>query len=208
MEETLLPSSLSINRQINPIFHGKRMAEAASNELITRAQSGNPEACGALYTRYHQAIYRYLYYRTGDPHIAEDLTSEVFLKMVQALPRYRIQSVPFQAWLFQIARNLAIDYYRRSSARPTTSLDESQVSQTPDIDSTIDFRLTSASLSDCLSRIGEVQRDVLLLRFIDDLSIADTASILHKTEDSIKGLQRRALEALRNLLDRHEVDYD
>jgi RNA polymerase sigma-70 factor (ECF subfamily) len=184
------------------------MTEAASNDLITRAQSGNPEACGALYTRYHQAIYRYLYYRTGDPHTAEDLTSEVFLKMVLALPRYRLQSVPFQAWLFQIARNQAIDHFRRSSARPTASLNESLASQAPDVDSAIDFRLTSANLKHCLDRIEETHRDVLLLRFIDDLSIADTASALHKTEDSIKGLQRRALAALRNLLDHHEVDCD
>ena len=129
------------------------MAEAASNDLITRAQSGNPEACGALYTHYHQAIYRYLYYRTGDPHTAEDLTSEVFLKMVQALPRYRPQGVPFQAWLFQIARNQAIDHFRRSNARPTAILDESLASQAPDIDSTIDFHLTSASLKRCLDMI-------------------------------------------------------
>lgn len=184
------------------------MTDAASNDLIIRAQSGNPEACGALYARYHQAIYRYLFYRTGDAHTAEDLTSEVFLKMVQALPRYRLQSVPFQAWLFQIARNQAIDHYRRNSAHSTTILEESMASQAPDIDSTIDFRLTSASLKHCLDRIEETQRDVLLLRFIDDLSIADTASILHKTEDSIKGLQRRALAALRNLLDHHEVEHD
>ncbi len=175
------------------------MAEAAPIDIISRAQRGNPDACGELYQRYYQDIYRYLFYRTSNPQIAEDLTGEVFLKMVQALPRYQIKAVPFRAWLFQIARNLAIDHYRRTQSHPHQDLDETLASQDPDIHTTVEGRLTSDNLRDFLEKIEESQRDVLLLRFIEDLSLSDTAAVLHKSEDAIKGLQRRALLALRAL---------
>ena len=98
--------------------------KSRSNHMVERAQRGNREALGALYTDHHQKIYRYLYYRTGDPQTAEDLTADVFLKMVQALPGYQVGSIPFQAWLYQIARNLAIDHYRRKSAHPLETIQE------------------------------------------------------------------------------------
>lgn len=181
------------------------MAEAAPSELVARAQRGNSDAFGDLYLRYYQSIYRYLYYRTTDQQTAEDLTAEVFLKMVQALPRYQPQAAPFQAWLFQIARNLAIDHHRRNQSHPIVILDEALPGHEPEIHSSVESRLTQASLKSCLGQIEESQREVILLRFIEELSITDTASILHKSEDAIKGLQRRALLALRELLGDHHV---
>jgi RNA polymerase sigma-70 factor, ECF subfamily len=176
------------------------MAEAAPIDLIARAQRGHLDACGDLYEHFHQQIYHYLYYRTGDPQTAEDLTSDVFIKMVEALSRYQLSAIPFQAWLFQIARNLAIDHYRRNQRRPAASMDETIPDPAPDPDSAIESRLTSAQLGWCLEQIEGTQRDVLLLRFINDLSIKQTAAILHKSEDAVKGLQRRALTTLRGLL--------
>jgi RNA polymerase sigma-70 factor (ECF subfamily) len=184
------------------------MTYTVPGDIIVRAQRGNPEATGALYTRYHQNIYRYLYYRIGDPHIAEDLTSEVFLKMVQALPTYRSDTTPFPAWLFQIARNLAIDHYRRSNAHPVASLYDNLNSPDLDVDSTVDFNLTCRGLSDALASLDENQRDVLLLRFIEGMPIAEAASVLHKSVDAVKALQRRGLIALRMMLNHAEDGHD
>ncbi len=176
------------------------MTDSIAKDLILRAQQGNPEATGALYSRFHQSIYRYLYYRTGDPQIAEDLTSEVFLKMVQSISAYRVEGTPFAAWLFQVARNQAIDYYRRRNNHPIVAIDEDLEGKETDMDSTVDFHLTTADLAKALSKLEHTQRDVILLRFIEGMSIAQASQILHKSEDAIKALQRRGLIALRVLL--------
>jgi RNA polymerase sigma-70 factor, ECF subfamily len=183
------------------------MTDPISANLITRAQRGSLEAVSALYATFHQSIYRYLYYRTNDFRTAEDLTSEVFLRMVQSLPLYRSDASLFQAWLFQIARNLAIDHYRRSSTHPTLSLDEDLDSDSLDIDQTIEFKFTCEELAQAMTKINDPQRDVLLLRFIEGMPIAETAKVLHKSEDAIKALQRRGLAALRVIFTQEEVTH-
>lgn len=181
--------------------------DGAAN-VVARAQRGNPEAAGELYTRFHQNIYRYLYYRIGDLQTAEDLTSEVFLKMVRALPTYRLDGTPFEAWLFQIARNAAIDHFRRSSAHPVAYLDEDLNSLEPDVDSTVEMHLTCEGLADALGNLNENQRDVLLLRFIEGMPISATGSVLHKTDDAVKALQSKGLAALRKMLNKSEEHHD
>lgn len=176
------------------------MADTVPGKLIIGAQQGSPEANAALYDRYHECIYRYFYYRFGDPTIAEDLTADVFLKMVQAISGYRIGAAPFQAWLFKIARNRAIDHYRRTSTHPTGEIQENMASFEPDVDLTIDIRLTGSRLAKALARLEDTQQDVILLRFIEDMPIAETAMVLNKSADAIKGLQRRGLIALRQML--------
>ena len=191
---------------LNPAFYGKRMTNSVPREVIIRAIDGSPEETGELYDRYQQSIFRYLYYRIGDPHIAEDLTADVFLRMVQALPSYRVGAVPFQAWLFQVARNVAIDHFRRTNAHPVVAMTENLLIEGQPLESVVDFRIASADLAAALARLDELQRDVLLLRFIEGLPIAETALILHKTEDSIKALQRRALLALRGMFTLEEKE--
>jgi RNA polymerase sigma-70 factor, ECF subfamily len=175
-------------------------------ELIVRAQSGSPEATGALYLRYNQSIYRYLYYHTSDLKTAEDLTSDVFLKMVQFLPSYRVENSAFQAWLFQIAHNIVIDHYRRTKTHPVVEIDENMESRDPDLDHKVDYYFNSLEMSRALSSLPSAQREVLLLRFIEEMPIAEAARILHKSQDSIKALQRRGLTALRNVFTSREVD--
>ena len=187
---------------------GLRLNISVSNDVIARAQNGSPTDVGELYTRHYASIYRFLYYRTGDALTAEDLTSEVFLKMVRALPSYKAGSVPFQAWLYQIARNMAIDHYRRDRHYELVELDENLDSSGPDMDQMIDVNLTSEDLINGLKNIEETQRDVLLLRFVEGLAISETAVILHKSIDAVKGLQRRGLQALKILLDHQEVGFD
>ncbi len=189
-------------------LHGTGLNSSGPYDLIARAQRGNPEDVGLLYSRYYQQVYRYLYYRTGDTQVAEDLTGEVFLRMVQALPNYRFDTTPFLAWLFQVARNLAIDHYRRSSAHPVVTINEDLDSDDGNLESTLDLHLSNDNLARALAQMEESQRDVVVLRFIEQLPIAEAALVLHKTEDAIKALQRRGLKALRNLLEDLENGHD
>ncbi len=182
------------------------MLEISTPTLVARAQNGETAVIGELYDRYHLSIFRYLYYRVGDQQAAEDLTSEVFLRMIRALNGYRPQSVAFEAWLFQIARNLAIDYYRKMNDGKITPLEEHYVSG-EDPEQRLEHTLTSELLSKALARLNEMQRDVIVLRFINGLSITQVAQALHKSEDAIKALQRRGLSALREILSEWEITY-
>jgi len=176
------------------------MLDDINPELISRAKNGDAVVIGALYERFRLSIFRYLYYRLGDQQMAEDLTSEVFLRMIRSLPGLNPKSVSFQAWLFQIARNLAIDHYRKMSVRDHVQLDENAISRDEDIDTSLEKSLTSERLRWALSRLNPDQRDVIVLRFVAGMPITQVAQTLHKSEDSVKGLQRRGLSTLRQIL--------
>lgn len=176
---------------------------------ILGAQAGRPDQVTALYEHYHAGIYRYLYYRVGDRQTAEDLTSEVFLRMIRNLGAYRLQGspAPFQAWLFQIAHNLATDHFRRTSNHPQATLTEDLAAADPAPEAGVEHRLTHEQLRRALSRLNEDQRDVVVMRFVVGLPIMEVARALHKSEDAIKGLQRRGLSALRENLSDLEASY-
>ena len=178
-----------------------------TNDVILKAQQGDAAKIGVLFQRYNQSVFRYLYYRVNDLHTAEDLTSEVFIRMLRALPGYRFQGVSFQAWLFQIARNLSVDHFRRSASHPNVELQENLVSGDLDPAATAENSLTSESLRKALAQLPSEQREVVVLRFILSFPIAEVASVLNRSEDSVKGLQRRGLIALRERLDAWEISY-
>jgi RNA polymerase sigma-70 factor (ECF subfamily) len=175
--------------------------------LIARAQEGEDAAVGELYDRYREQVFQYLYYRVGDSQTAEDLTAEVFLRAMEALPRYRSQGTPFRAWLFQIARNLAVDHYRRAGRRRHVVLTDRIPHQGATPEESVESRLTSARLYRALQRLKDSQREVIVLRFVVDLPIAEVAQALGRSEDSVKGLQRRGLKVLRQTLQKEGVTY-
>jgi RNA polymerase sigma-70 factor, ECF subfamily len=177
------------------------------NILATRERNAFSDADG-LYLRYQPGITRYLYYRTGDLQTAEDLTADVFVKMVQVLSTRQVEMEHLQAWLFQVARNLAIDHFRRISAHPHVELVDNLPAPTADLERNLDDRLTCSALARGLGQLEDVQRDVIVLRFIEGLPIAETARVLHKSEDAVKAVQRRGLMALRKLLDLEEISND
>jgi RNA polymerase sigma-70 factor, ECF subfamily len=179
--------------------------QEVTNEVILQAQQGDAAQIGVLFQQHHRKVFRYLFYRVNDLQTAEDLTSEVFLRMLRSLPNYRLQGVSFQAWLFQIAHNLAIDHFRRTASHPNVELQENLVASDPDPDTSVDRNLTSENLSKALVDIPEEQREVVVLRFIAGLPIAEVAAALNRSEDSVKGLQRRGLAALRERLTEWEV---
>jgi RNA polymerase sigma-70 factor, ECF subfamily len=184
------------------------MQQTPSHDLAAAVQQGNSEAAGLLYERYVLGIYRYLAYRINDPVAAEDLTSEVFFIMVRALLKNQFVMGPsasplsFRAWLFQIARNLSIDFFRRSAAHPLSRIDEEMPSDLERPEKAMERDLTRQELSQAFEQLGDDQRDVILLRFIEGMSVAEVAAALHKSEDAVKGLQRRALMAMRETMTR------
>jgi RNA polymerase sigma-70 factor (ECF subfamily) len=173
------------------------------NQVIRGAQKGEHPAIAQIYETYQLSVYRYLYYRVGDRHTAEDLTSEVFLRMLRGLGSYQPSNEPFGAWLFRIARNLAIDHYRARGRRNETQLEEEDMnlaSYQANPAMAVEAALTSESLHQALDRLPVDQRDVIILRFVAELSIAEAARALNRSEDAIKGLQRRSLTALQRIL--------
>lgn len=171
-------------------------------DWVTRAQRGDGRAVEQLYDFHHPAILRYLWARLGDQALAEDLTGEVFLRMVAALPGYRPQTAPFRAWLYRIARNLLVDHVRQAGRRPAVPLEAAaaQPDAGADIAALVEHRLTQAQLHQALGRLDDAQREVVTLRFLAGLSLNETAAALEKTEAAVKALQHRGLAALRQAL--------
>ena len=177
------------------------------SDLVARAQNGNSDAIGSLYALYHPRIYRYLYYRTADLQTAEELTADVFLKMIQALPHYRNENIPILAWLFQIARNLAIDHYRRTGTYQIEVIQE-DLDDGDGVEYELDRQLNAEILAEALAELEDLQRDVILLRFIEEMPIQEVAVALHKSIDAVKGLQRRGLISLRRKFYLQEEKHD
>jgi RNA polymerase sigma-70 factor (ECF subfamily) len=175
------------------------MPETASHDLVRLAQAGDPTALGALYDQHYAPIYRYLRARLGDQHAVEDLTGEVFQRMLSALPGYRAQGLPFRAWLFRIAHNLLVDYYRRAGSRVVVAWDDApqQADLLADPATQIEQTLTLEETYRALAALDDHQREVVTLRFLGGLSLHETALALGKSEDAIKALQRRGLAVLR-----------
>ena len=172
----------------------------AEEDLIARAVQGDAEAFGDLYERYLARIYRYAFYRVNDVAEAEDLTEVVFLKAWEALGNYRLQDVPFGAWLYRIAHNVIIDRHRtRKEILPL----EGQLvlrDMTDGPEDRLDWRETIETVAHALSQLSPLHQQVLTLRFISGLSHAETAVVLERSEEAVRVLQHRALYALRELL--------
>jgi RNA polymerase sigma-70 factor (ECF subfamily) len=179
--------------------------EAAANpvmELVGRAQEGDGEAFGALYDHYADTVYRYIYYRVGSRATAEDLTSESFLRALRRIGTFTWQGRDFGAWLVTIARNLVADHFKSSRFRleVTTGemLDSNQVEPSPE-ESVLES-LSNAALLEAVRRLNPQQQECVTLRFLQGLSVAETARIMGKNEGAIKTLQYRAVRTLARLL--------
>jgi RNA polymerase sigma-70 factor (ECF subfamily) len=179
-----------------------------NTELIRRAQRGDQAVIAALYQHYYKSVFQFLYYRVGDRQLAEDLASEVFLRMLRYIGSFHPPAATFGSWLFEIARNLATDHFRRTGIRNDVDLEEEMLANTlDDPASTVERGLTNETLRRALQKLNGDQRDVIVLRFVAGMQIVEVAQALNKSEDAIKGLQRRALAALRGILNDWEVSY-
>jgi RNA polymerase sigma-70 factor (ECF subfamily) len=177
-----------------------KTAHRPERELIERAQTGDADAFGELYETLVDPIYRYIFFRVSDGSAAEDLTSQVFLKAWEHLPRYRPESVPILAWFYTIAHNTVIDFYR--VRRPTDALDEveSISSRDPQPDESCEMRLESEALRCALQRLTAEQREVIVMRLIDGMGTQEIAARLGKRPGAVRAAQMRGLQALARLL--------
>ncbi|MER8185578.1 ECF subfamily RNA polymerase sigma factor, BldN family [Kitasatospora sp. NPDC094015] len=171
-------------------------------DLVERAQNGESEAFGRLYDHYSDTVYRYIYYRVGSRATAEDLTSETFLRALRRIGTFTWQGRDFGAWLVTIARNLVADHFKSSRFRleVTTGemLDSNECERSPE-DSVLES-LSNAALLDAVRRLNPQQQECVTLRFLQGLSVAETARIMGKNEGAIKTLQYRAVRTLARLL--------
>ena len=190
---------MDITAQVN-LRHRTGMTEELSFEVVRLAREGDSAAMTELYEHYRSRIYGYLFYRVGDTHQAEDLTAEVFLRVVEKLPGYRFQAIPFQAWLFQIARNLAIDHYRKTNAHPMVELDANLITNHESPEQATERSMIARQLKQALDRLTTEQCDVIVLRFLVGMPVQQVAEALNKSEGSVKALQARGLEALHRML--------
>lgn len=175
--------------------------------LLEQALALDPDALGQLYDHYAPGIYRYLYRRVGDARLAEDLTSQCFLNMLEALQRGGGWQSSFSGWLYRIAHNLSVDYFRRHGNNPQVELDERLLSAADSPDHLTERTLRMEHVRAALHALTDEQVQVILLRFGEGLSNKEVADMMGKTEGAIKALQHRGLRALRRLLLK-EVDED
>lgn len=169
-------------------------------ELVQRAIGKDAQAFGELYQRHLSQIYRYVYYKVGNPTEAEDLTEQTFLKAWEAMGRYREQGVPFSAWLYRLAHNLVIDHHRtKHEATPLDTVIDAEDGQ-PAPDDVAALRLDAAAVHRAIARLTPEQQQVVILRFIQGMSHGEVAAIMGKNEGAVRGLQHRALAALHELL--------
>src|SRR5512136_1509575 len=155
-------TSLIFAERSHTLTRGKAMHESSDAELVTRAQRGDVNAIGGLYDRHRESIFRYLWIRLDDRQLAEDLTGDVFMRMLDALPRYRLQGLPFRAWLYRIAHNLLVDYFRKMNHQATAPLDAVEGQGTEDDPArTIEQLLLSERLQAALMRLEPTQGEVV-----------------------------------------------
>jgi RNA polymerase sigma-70 factor (ECF subfamily) len=170
--------------------------------LVELAQAGDGEAFGQLYDHYVEPVYRYLYYRLGAHQLAEDLTSETFLRALRRLDSYTWQGKDFGAWLTTIARNLVTDHVKSSRFRlEVTTAEMLDADRAEDgIEDAVVDRLAHAQVIDAVRRLKPDQQECIVLRFLQGLSIAEAADVMGRSQGAIKQLQLRALRALAQLV--------
>ena len=179
-----------------------RSGDADRQDLLARASRAEPTALGMLYDQYADRIYTYIYHRVGQAELAEDMTEQVFMRMLEAIRTGRAWRTSFSGWLYRIAHNLVIDHYRRRGRAILIDLDDASpvVATLGDPVRSAESRLDREHLRAALAQLTEEQAHVITLRFLEEMSIAETADIMDKTEGAIKALQYRAVLALKRVM--------
>jgi RNA polymerase sigma-70 factor, ECF subfamily len=175
--------------------------------LLDRARDFDAAALSEIYDQYESKIYSYIYHRTGDSDLAEDLTAQVFLRVLEAIQQGKAWRSSFSGWLYRIAHNLVIDHYRRRSRNTQVSLDDAPVLYANEGDpvKSAERELSAERLRKAINLLTEEQAQVISLRFLESLSIAEAAAMMDKTEGAIKALQYRAVMSLRRLMEYEEA---
>ena len=178
-------------KKILPEFNSERA-------LITRAKRGDRDAFAGLYVRYVDGIYRYIYFRLNqDNEETKDIVSTVFLKAWKRLDTFTYH-ISFQAWVYRIAHNTLIDHYKTKKAY--TRLDEIEIEVHPDDDEKLDIKIAFKNISKAMQSLTAEQKQIITLKFIEELTNKEIAFVMNKQEDAVRALQCRALKELRRKL--------
>lgn len=171
--------------------------------LLSRAQQLDPEAWSVIYAQYYPRVYAFLMARVRDSMLAEDLAADVFVNALRAIASYEERGLTLAAWLYRIAHNRLIDYYRRNGSRPGTSLDEIEADGNPEPvsqASTVTASHERIDLQQAMQHLSADQQQVIHLRFVEGMTSDQVAKIMSKSQGAVKILQHRALKMLQGLL--------
>ncbi len=174
------------------------------SQLVARAKDMEEDALAALYSMYYPRIYNYAFLQLGDIQASEDLASDVMLKVLESIAGYRYKGAPFSAWVFRIARNKLIDLHRQRKRSGQVNLWDLPVAIELAPETLAERALDRGKLQIALKYLNEVQRQVIVLRFIEGFDTATVARTLGRKESSVKSVQHRALKSLRGILSRKE----
>lgn len=195
-----LPNS----RPGEPVIPAERQEDAA---LARRAGSGEAEAFGVLYDRYVDAVYRYVFYRVRNEAEAEDVTSEVFMRALRAIPKYEPRQA-FLAWLYRIARNAVIDRSRRRATRQQVTFEDALAHPNADQVVNPDEGLLAGSdasaVRKAMQQLTPLQQEILVLRYVEGYDTKTISKLVGKRDGTIRGIEFRALAALRQLIPSRE----
>ncbi len=174
----------------------KRHVNLPERLLIERAKRGDKEAFGSLYLKYLDQIYRYVYFRVNqNKEDAEDIVEIVFFKAWENMEKFASNEQGIQAWLYRIARNTLIDHYRLN--KPKAVLHENIAAADGELDESLDRELRINQVLSLMQELSEEQREVMMLRFVEDMSTREIALHLNKKEDAVRALQYRGLKKLK-----------
>ena len=183
-------------------------------KLVQSAKKGDALSFGQLYDLFYTKIFRYVAYKVGNREDAEDITAEVFIRMLKSINSFSFQGHPFSSWLFRIAKNMVVDYFfrsrcfekerRKNSRRRTAPLETAgsiQETESLEIDYQLDLDIEMSNISESIKTLTDLQQEVISLRFAGGLSIKETASAVGRKENAVKALQHSAIKKLRLLVD-------
>ena len=168
--------------------------------MLNRARSLDPDALTEIHDTYYVPIFRYISLRVGDHHTAEDLRSEVFMRLLHALRDKTAPQKTLRGWLYSVASRVVKDHYRKKYRVQHTELDDSFPSDLAEPDQEVERQMTQENLQNAMRDLTEDQQNVLALRFGYDMSIREVAETMGKSEGSIKMLQARAVATLSRIL--------
>jgi RNA polymerase sigma-70 factor (ECF subfamily) len=180
------------------------MTDLSDETILALAGQGDSESFGLLYERYVSRIYSYVYYRTGNPYDAEDLTARVFFRAMHHITSYQDRGLPFSAWLYRIAHNLVANWHRDNSRRPEIPLDDTLMTHPHGVEhpEIALLRLEERErLLRIIRRLPPDRQQLLILKFVEHLSNNEIGQIMGKTEGAVKSLYHRTLNSLRNDLE-------
>ncbi len=188
-------------RLLQSVSQATGLTDGLEREIVERARTGDREALGRLYDHYFPRVYHDILARTGNSAEAEDVTEDVFVRMLGGIGRFQWRQAPFAAWLFRVARNQLVSHLRHNGVRRSeTPIPDTMADTTPDPFTQVEIRLSCDQAFEASRALPNAQREVIWLRFAAGLSVGDTARVLGKREGNVKVLQHQAIARLRKIL--------